>query len=220
MPRPTGSALLGLFLLVTAPGWHAGSHSALLAAPAQPVVGPLDDAAVASAIGAIRSGPVPLELSDRGGLFSGAGGGYRITLYTPRTWVTHLARQAARVGTALGVADVAATDRAPLLRVVASPSAPTVGASREQSSAVRRVLVLDNRRRGELLAEDFESFVATHRVLFGSARALNGIEATFHLGALDVLRGGADEEFFVRVEGTGYTKDFKIKRKHLSQLPI
>lgn len=209
--RPTGSALLSLFLLVTVLAWEA---------PAQPTAQPLDDAGVASAIGAVRSGPVPLELRDRGGLFSGAGGGYRITLYTPRTWVTHLARQAARVGTALAVADVAATDRAPVLRVIASPSSPTIGASREQSSAVLRVLVLDDRRRGELVAEGIESFSARHRVLWGSPRALNGIEATFHLGALDLLRGGPDHEFFVRVEGTGYTKDFKIKRKHLSQLPM
>ena len=35
---------------------------------------------------------------------------------------------------------------------------------------------------------------------------------------LETLRGGAGEEFFVRVEGTGYTKDFKIKRKHLDRL--
>jgi hypothetical protein len=180
----------------------------------------MDDAAVARAITDLGSQPVPLELRDRGGLFSGAGGGYRITVYTPDIWVTHLARQAARVGTRLTVAAVGPTDRAPLLRVVASPSAPTVGASRNQSSAVRRVTILDDRRQGALSPEGSEFFTASHRVLLGNDRALNGIEATFDLGALDVLRGGTDGEFFVRIEGTGYSKDFKIKRKHLSQLSM
>ena len=30
--------------------------------------------------------------------------------------------------------------------------------------------------------------------------------------------GAPGREFFVRVKGTGYTKDFKIKRKHLNRL--
>ena len=45
-----------------------------------------------------------------------------------------------------------------------------------------------------------------------------GLEATFLLADLETLRGGAGREFFLRVEGTGYTKDFKIKRKHLDRL--
>lgn len=220
MPRSIGSALLVLLLFVVPLGSQARSEPVLPVERVQPAAKPLDDVAVGQAIDAIGSGPVPLELHDRGGLFSGAGGGYRITIYTPQTWVTHLARQAATVGTALTVADVAPADRAPVLRVLASPSAPTIGASRAQSSAVLRVLVLDEGRRSELLAEHAESFAARHRVILGSARALNGIEATFHLGAFDVLRGGAGQEFFVRIEGTGYTKDFKIKRKHFDQLPL
>jgi len=220
MVRLPGSALVALSLLVATLGWQAKSPAAVLAVSMPPAVGPLDDAAVARAISDLGARPVPLELRDRGGIFSGAGGGYRITMYTPHIWVTHLARQAARVGTRLSVADVAVTDRAQVLRVVASPSAPTVGSSRAHSSAVLRVTVLDDRRRGELAPEDSQSFAASHRLLLGNVRALNGMEATFHLGALDVLRGGQAGEFFVRVEGTGYSKDFKIKRKHLSQLPM
>ncbi|MDE0830595.1 MAG: hypothetical protein OSB03_15485 [Vicinamibacterales bacterium] len=220
MVRLPGSALVALSLLVATLGWQAKSPAAVLAVSMPPAVGPLDDAAVARAISDLGARPVPLELRDRGGIFSGAGGGYRITMYTPHIWVTHLARQAARVGTRLSVADVAVTDRAQVLRVVASPSAPTVGSSRAHSSAVLRVTVLDDRRRGELAPEDSQSFAASHRVLLGNVRALNGMEATFHLGALDVLRGGPSGEFFVRVEGTGYSKDFKIKRKHLSKLSM
>ena len=81
--------------------------------------------------------------------------------------------------------------------------------------------VLDDRRRGELIPEDSQ-VPSRPRTAYcmGNVRALNGMEATFPLGALDVLRGGPAGEFFVRVEGTGYSKDFKIKRKHLSQLSM
>lgn len=220
MVRSPGSVVVGLSLLIATLSGQSTSPEAVAAVLMQPGAGPLDDAAVARAISDLGARPEPLELRDRGGLFSGAGGGYRITLYTPEIWVTHLARQAARVGTRLTVADVAASDRAALLRVTASPSAPTVGASRAQSSAVLRVTLLDDRRRSELSPEGSEFFAASHRVLLGNVRALNGIEAAFQLGALDTLRGGRSGEFFVRVEGTGYNKDFKIKRKHLKHLSM
>jgi hypothetical protein len=200
--------------------WRPLLVPAVLAAPTQSVTGALDDAAVARAIRDTKSGLSPLELRDSGGLFSGFGVGYRITVYTPRSWVAQLATQAMATGVALAVADVEAADRAPLLRVVASPSTPMVGSSRDLSSAVLRVLVLDERRRSQLAPEGVRSFTARYRVLLGGAGALEGMEATFALAELAVLRGGADSEFFVRVEGTGYSKDFKIKRKHLDQLPL
>ena len=211
-----------LVLCVVAAGaiaWRPVLVPAVIAAPTQSASGALDDAAVARAIRDTES-VSPLELRDRGGLFSGAGGGYRITVYTPRSWVAQLATQAAAAGVALAVADVQAADRAPLLRVVASPSTPTVGSSRDLSSAVLRVLVLDEHRRSQLMPEEFRSFTARYRVLLGGTGAIDGMEATFALAELAALRGGADREFFVRVEGTGYSKDFKIKRKHLSQLPL
>ncbi len=218
MTRPTGPQLIVLCVLAGgAAGWPAAMAPAGLAAWAQSATAALDDAAVARAIRESPAGLSPLERRDRGGLFSGAGAGYRITVYTPQTWVARLARQA---GALLSVADVAPADRASLLRVVAAPSAPTVGASRDQSSAVLRVLLLDESRRGQLTPEAFQSFAARHRDLLGGTRALNGMEATFALEDLDALRGGPDREFFVRVEGTGYSKDFKIKRKHFVHLPM
>ena len=221
MMRPTCPAVLVWCLLVAGvTGGLAPWVPAVLRASAQSAVGVLDAAAVGRAIRDAGSGLLPLELYDRGGLFSGAGGGYGITLYTPRTWVAHLATQAARAGVTLSVADVGARDRALLLRVIALPSAPTVGASRDQSSAVLRVLVLDESRRSRLVPGDVQSFAAPYRVLLGGAGALNGMEATFPLADLEILRGGADHEFFVRVEGSGYSKDFKIKRKHLGRLPM
>ena len=221
MRRPTCPTMLVLCVVAAgAIAWRPPLAPAVLAAPTQAATGALDDAAVARAIRDTESGPSPLELRDRGGLFSGAGGGYRITVYTPQSWVAQLATQAAAAGVALAVADVEAADRAPLLRVVASPSTPTVGSSRDLSSAVLRVLVLDEHRRSQLMPEGFRSFTARYRVLLGGTGAIDGMEATFALAELAALRGGADREFFVRVEGTGYSKDFKIKRKHLSQLPL
>ena len=183
------------------------------------VAGSLDDAAIERAIRAGASGMPPLELTDRGGLFSGAGSGYRIILYTPHSWIAHLAETAAAEGEALSAAEIGNQDRAPLLRVFASPSAPTLGSSRDRSSSVLQVALLDERRRSSLQPQATRPFTARHRGLLGSG-ALTGLEATFRLSDLETLRGGAGREFFVRVEGTGYTKDFKIKRKHLNRLPM
>lgn len=194
-------------LCAVAPVAHAASQD----------TGPLDEAAVERAISSGTSGLPPLELTDRGGLFSGVGSGYRVILYTPRSWVANLAKTAAVGGDALSAAEVGAQDRAPLLRVVASPSAPTIGSSTDRSSSVLRVVLLDEGRNGSLQPLQTRVFTTRHRGLLG-ANALTGLEATFRLSDLETLRGGAGEEFFVRVEGTGYTKDFKIKRKHLDRL--
>ena len=177
----------------------------------------LDDAAVERAIRAGANGMPPLELTDRGGLFSGAGSGYRVILYTPLSWIAHLAETAAAEGNALSAAEIGTEDRAPLLHVLASPSAPTVGSSRNRSSSVLQVALLDERRRSSLPPQTTRPFTNRHRRLLGSG-ALMGLEATFLLADLETLRGGAGREFFLRVEGTGYTKDFKIKRKHLDRL--
>ncbi len=80
-----------------------------------------------------------------------------------------------------------------------------------------QVALLDERRRSSLQPQATRPFTTRHRGLLGSS-ALTGLEATFRLSDLETLRGGANREFFVRVEGTGYTKDFKIKRKHLNRL--
>ena len=195
----------------------AGTDTVALAA--RQIAGALDDAAIERAVRAGASGIPPLELTDRGGLFSGAGGGYRIILYTPHSWIAHLAETAAAEGEDLSAAEIGAQDRAPLLRVVASPSAPTVGSSRDRSSSVLQVALLDERRRSSLQPQATRPFTTRHRGLLG-ADVLTGLEATFRLSDLEVLRGGAGREFFVRVEGTGYTKEFKIKRKHFSRLPM
>ena len=181
--------------------------------------GLLDNAAVERAIRAGASGMPPLELTDRGGLFSGAGSGYRIILYTPHSWIAHRAETAAAAGEELSADDVGNEDRAPLLRVFASPSAPTVGSSRDRASSVLQVVLFDERRRSSLQPLETQPFTARHRALLGSG-ALAGLEATFLLADLETLRGGADREFFVRVDGTGYTKDFKVKRKHFNRLPL
>ena len=186
---------------------------------ARQVAGSLDDAAIERAIRAGASGMPPLELTDRGGLFSGAGSGYRLILYTPHSWIAHLAETAAAEGEALSAAEIGNQDRAPLLRVFASPSAPTLGSSRDRSSSVLQVTLLDERRRSSLQPQATRPFTTRHRGLLGSG-ALRGLEATFRLSDLETLRGGAGREFFVRVEGTGYTKDFKIKRKHFNRLPM
>lgn len=185
----------------------------------QSPVAALDDAAVAEAIQDSGTRWAPLELSDRGGLFSGAGRGYRIVVYTPRSWIAYLAAQATSTGHALLLAEVDLEDRSPWLRVVASPSAPAIGSSREQSSEVQRVSILDSRRQKRLSPLRGRLFNQSHRVILGATRSLRGIEATFRLAELDALRGGNRGEFFVRVEGARYSKDFKIKRKHFARLP-
>ena len=193
----------------------AGTDTVALAA--RQVSGSLDDAAIDRAVRAGASGYPALELTDRGGLFSGAGSGYRIILYTPHSWIAYLA--AAEAGEALSAAEIGPEDRAALLRVFASPSAPTVGSSRDRSSSVLQVALLDDRRRSSLQPQATRPFSTRPRGLLGSA-ALTGLEATFRLADVETLRGGAGREFFVRVEGTGYSKDFKIKRKHFNRLPM
>jgi hypothetical protein len=195
----------------------AGTDAVALAA--RQVPGALDDAAIERAIRAGASVFPPLELTDRGGLFSGAGSGYRIILYTPDSWIAHLAEAAAEAGEALSAAEIEPQDRAPLLRVFASPSAPTVGSSRDRSSSVMQVALLDERRRSSLQPQATRPFTTRPLGLLGSG-ALTGLEATFRLADMETLRGGAGREFFVQVEGTGYTKDFKIKRKHFNRLPM
>jgi hypothetical protein len=190
----------------------AGTDSVALAARQDS--GSLDDAAIDRAVRAGASGYPPLELTDRGGLFSGAGSGYRIILYTPHSWIAHLA-----AGEFLSAAEIGTEDRAALLRVFASPSAPTIGSSRELSSSVLQVALLDERRRSSLQPQATRPFTTPLRGLLGSG-TLTGLEATFRLADVETLRGGAGREFFVRVEGTGYTKDFKIKRKHFNRLPM
>ena len=189
-----------------------------VAVAARQLQGSLDDAAVERAIRSGASGIPPLELTDRGGLFSGAGSGYRLILYTPLSWIAHLAETATAEGEALSATEIGNEDRAPLLRVFASPSAPTVGSSRNRSSSVLTVTLFDARRRRSLQPLETRPFTARHRALLGSG-ALAGLEATFLLSDLETLRG-AGREFFVRVDGTGYTKDFKIKRKHFNRLPM
>jgi hypothetical protein len=199
----------------------AGLLLAGLLAVAVPVSGQpprgLDDTAVAAIIADGGTTALPLELSDRGGLFSGAGSGYRITLHTPRSWVASIVRSALERRADLGPADLSAEDRALFLRVEASPSAPTLGGARELSSSVARILLFDETREISLAPEREEAHTTRHRRLIGSG-GLTGMTALFSLEQVTVLRGDGDDEFFVRVEGTGYTKDFKIKRKHLEQL--
>ena len=59
-----------------------------------------------AAIRAGASGMPPLELTDYGGLFSGAGSGYRVILYTPHSWIAHLAETAAAEGEELSAAEI------------------------------------------------------------------------------------------------------------------
>ena len=216
-PRPSIITVLSVALGFTMVLQAAGTDNTTQTAQQDP--GWLDDSSIERVIRAGVGGVPPLELTDRGGWFSGAGSGYRITLYTPRSWVAHLVETAGANGEALSAAEIPEEDRAPLLRVFASPSAPTVGSSRDRSSSVLQVTLLDERRRGSLHPHEMRPVSTRHRELLGSG-SLTGMQATFWLSDLEVLRGGADREFFVRVEGTGYSKDFKIKRKHFDRLPL
>ena len=177
----------------------------------------LDETRVLAVIAAGGRVPRPVELIDRGGLFSGAGSGYRILLHTPESWVAERVARAMARGSSPAVSDIALEDRALFLRVIASPSPPTLGGSSEMSSSVERVLLYDEDREISLAPELAEPHTARHRRLVGSG-SLTGMTALFSLAQVDALRGGQGEEFFVRVEGTGYAKDFKIKRKHLEEL--
>ena len=160
--------------------WFAGVLPAggrwEMALVAQHVAGSLDDAVIERALRAGASGMPPLELTDRGGLFSGAGSGYRVILYTPRSWIVHLAETTAAEGKTLSSAEIGNQDRAPLLRVFASPSAPTVGSSRDRSSSVLQVALLDERRRSSLPPQATRPFTTRHRGLLGSGtlRVLEG----------------------------------------------
>ena len=140
MVRLPGSVLVALSLLVATLGWHAKPPAVVLAVSMPPVLGPLDDAAVARAISDLGARPVPLELRDRGGLFLRRG--WRVPDHGVHA--RHLGDTPGAAGCARRYEVVrggrgADRSRAGVLRVVASPSAPTVGASRSHSSAVLRV---------------------------------------------------------------------------------
>lgn len=160
----------------------------------------------------------PLRLRDVGSWFAGSGGGYAITVFTPTSWIRHLAATAAERSIRLTIDDLTLDDAAPVLRILAEPSTPTPGARLDQSSSVRRVVLRRKDEPMELEPVEDEPINESFRNLAGSTVRFGGMMAVFSLDDLRDLRG-TSQEFIVRIVGTGYTKDFEIKRKHFAQLP-
>jgi hypothetical protein len=146
--------------------------------------------------------------------------GYSIVIYTPIKWVEFKAAMARRMLEPFSIADVDATMRAPVLRVLAFPSRADYinGTGLSLSSSVSRVVLADHNKAA--IIQPIQSIQGTEE----SNSALRSFTYTnaaakFNLSDVDKIRGEDDKgEFFVVVVGTNQNKYFKVKTRMFKAL--
>jgi hypothetical protein len=148
--------------------------------------------------------------------------GFRLTVYTPSTWVRHEADKTPGQRSFF-VADVSMLS--PLLRVYASPNLETN--INRLCESVQRVLLKDASRQTVIQPGHVESFVESDYLTtdpYGYSRgpttSCTGLIAHFSLDQVRQVHGGdGEEEFYITVVGDSYEQDFKVKRKDFEYLP-
>ena len=192
-----------------------------------------DELAEAIAVGLKAKGREQgLELRETGLLrMSGDGtSGFSLVVYTPTTWIQHLASQAAKQYRPFTRADVTDDMRAPVLRVIAHADTPKTldVEARRRAASVEHIVLQDRRRRSVLQPASIEPFETEVSNALGAAQTYTGLSATFPLEGVRPLRGaGGGDEFTITIVGSGRDslgrarneKHFEIKRGHFSRLP-
>ena len=150
--------------------------------------------------------------------------GFSLTLFTPTTWVRERAAIAARNNRVLTRADISDTDVLPLVRVLVYPDIPSYSnAGAAGSTSVRSVYIEDEASRvsiAPLVTEPFEMRLTDSATKARILPGYMGVTAVFDYEAVQTLRGGPEEGYFVRIVGTtGEIKRFKVKRKHYERMP-
>lgn len=132
--------------------------------------------------------------------------GFRITAYTPFTWIAEQASQAAGERRSFTEKDVTADMLRPVFRVRAFAS----DNQQEKNPGISEILIVDLSQQQYLQPDMHESF---------DNHGQKGLYAEFSLEYLPQLTQ-KDTEFFIRVTGNnGQQKQFKIKKKHFHKLP-
>jgi hypothetical protein len=140
------------------------------------------------------------------------GKGFRAWAFTPLAWISEQASEAVSHGRSFTTSDVTQDMVRPVFRVRAYPSTrPDTGPNYGQGvSPVVNVVIKDASRKEEL--------DPTRRQPF-TYQGMQGQLVEFAMEDLNRIRQ-KNREFFIVVIGTGInTTDFKVKKKHFSQLP-
>ncbi len=149
-----------------------------------------------------------------------AGSGFSLQVYTPLAWVMQMSADAAKRYQPFGPENVTTDLRMPVLRVVVYPDMPTEVSARgmTQTSSVDHVVLRDAQKKAVLQPVSEEPFQEEVANAMGGRAVFMGVRATFSLDDLQALRSPAGE-FHVTVIGDRNEKDFKVKTKHLKDLP-
>lgn len=177
-----------------------------------------------------------LRLRDTGrgignGIMAGLGGmalaattssGFSLLVYTPLSWAAQQASGRAKNYMTFDVSQLTEEDRAPVVRVLVFPDTPNYVTGGAARSSVEHVVVRDTRGGHVIQPLSIEPFDQTVSNAMGGSIALNGVTAIFSLEQLQAVRKADKKtEFTITVIGNGRTeRTFKVKSKHIKQLPL
>jgi hypothetical protein len=138
--------------------------------------------------------------------------GFQVFMFTPATWIAEQSRIRWQNGQPMEFSDVTTDMRRSIVRVVALPSTPPpVGTNFGLGvSSVTSVTLSDSARRVR---------VPPLRVSPLTWERMSGLTAEFALDDLAEIRR-ADSEFLIVVKGPNSSKEFKVKRKNFSAIPM
>jgi hypothetical protein len=140
--------------------------------------------------------------------------GFKITIYTPKSWIAQQASDAAQQGRTFTTQNVSDDMLRQVIRVTAMPSTPPpagIGLNFGQDvSSVGDIKLADASRKIVIESSNRSPF---------SFQDLSGLLVEFSLDDLSRVRQYSSE-FYVSVVGPNNSHDFKIKNKHLAKLPL
>jgi hypothetical protein len=149
--------------------------------------------------------------------------GFSLRVFTPQSWITQIASDAAKEYRELDETLFQTADFEPVLRVIVDPDTPShiTASGMAGTSSVRHVVIRDAQRKIVIQPVLLEPWTTELSNATGGRVGYVGLQAQFRLADFQRLRGSGDQEFFITVIGTsGAEKDFKVKKKHFERLPI
>ena len=168
----------------------------------------------------LKGGESGLQMEDfsnafLSGLSGGSGTGFKVTIYTPVTWIKKQASSAAKEYKGFSTSDVTGEMRKPVLRVIAYPNTPTSVTAKGMigTSSVEHVVLRDSKKQIAIQPIHTESFDSEVANAMGGKKAFRGIRAEFQLEDLKKIRSlDKKQEFFITVVGESVEKNFKVKK--------